>query len=683
MRRPSRRLQQPLPRGPRRRSEDPSLEASRRFLDLLGFHPSAEAARLARATRLIQTGHALEVELTLGELATSDNSVVAGTACLQLAKMYVDLGRVDLAAAQYERLQTNFAQTMLTDGKSGAEWAQWGTKQMLLQDYLAGSGFAGGKVKVVTKSPNAVNATGFNTTPYPVQFTDVRGAASRDLRVGYIMQMGQLRVRPSGNQNAITIPLRTTRGSEAGFSAVSNILPGRMSGHSALISNGVSVLAVDLLRRPRGAGDAILWQLEVSELERGIRQSFSRSVTNPMQSNAVTNNFIAVPTLPAGPITSRGVGLLRGKQLLCVDAMTGKTVWERSGIEPGSELFGDEQVLVVALAKSDDCLVLSMVDGSTLDRRKIDKFENRWAICGRNVLAWERVSSALRLRLYDATGQVKSLWTEQFPNGSKGTLIGTDELAVVTPDGTFTVVSLKSGEVLVKSQILPETRLDGIIVHKSMGQYTVMVHSLKVDSSPSSQYAPISLASVAGPKVNGPLYGIDAKSGKMVWQVPAQVEQQGWLIDQPLDQPVLLFGKNQIANRQGNRAGGTCSIMAIDRRDGSLICELPSFAGTAINYEVNYDRSKQELSLKLMSASQEEREVKFQFTSEPAPPQPPAQTGTTSSLAPGRPRGNSEGVFGAILGAINRTQKTKDGSDEPEEEGDGAAKEDPFGGPFK
>jgi len=150
----------------------------------------------------------------------------------------------------------------------------------------------------------------------------------------------------------------------------------------------------------------------------------------------------------------------------------------------------------------------------------------------------------------------------------------------------------------------------------------------------------------------------------------------------------MLFGKNQLNNSQrSGRAGGNCTILAIDRRDGSLIAEFPAFTNAAQNYEVNYDRVKREVVLKLM-ASQEEREIHFQFTSEPAPPQPPAQLGSLSSLAPGRVRGN-EGVFGAILGAINRTQKA--GEEKPAEAGDDpfgpdeedGEQKDPFGNPFK
>lgn len=667
---------------------DPGPDASRRFLDLLAFHPSAEPVRQARAARLIQAGNALELELVLGELAHGSNAVVAGQSCWQLAKMYADLGRLDLSMEQYQRLQSQFADVVVAEGKTGADIAREAMSLPALLELQNQSRIEAGKVLVTTKPSAASNTATFNVAPYPVQLSDVRGAVSRDLRVGYVMQQNQLYVRPAGGQHVTKILLPTPRGNDAGFTPTSNVLPGRLAGHAMVVCNGRNVLAVDLLRRPRSTRDAVMWQLEISEQDQSMQGRITRPISNPLLSTPLTPNFIQVPVNAAGPITSRGIAILRGKQLLCVDALTGKTLWERSGIDLQSELLGDENRVVVALGKTDDCLVLSMVDGSVLDRRKIDKAENRLAISGRNVLAWERVASALRLRLYDAAGPSKPIWTEQIPNGSKGAMVGNDELAVLMPDGNFLVVSLASGQVLVKTMLQPETRLESLLVHKSMGQYTVLVNSVRPDSSPASQYIGLSLSNIASPKVNGPVYGIDAKSGSMVWQVPAHIEHQAFLVDQPLDQPVMLFGKNQLNNSQrSGRAGGNCTILAIDRRDGSLIAEFPAFTNAAQNYEVNYDRVKREVVLKLM-ASQEEREIHFQFTSEPVPPQPPAQLGSLSSLAPGRIRGN-EGVFGAILGAINRTQKA--GEEKPAEVGDdpfGPGEEDedqkdPFGNPFK
>ena len=67
---------------------------------------------------------------------------------------------------------------------------------------------------------------------------------------------------------------------------------------------------------------------------------------------------------------------------------------------------------------------------------------NALSTCGRNVLAWEEKNAAVTLHLYDAWNQDHVLYHHQFARGSRGQLIDGEEVAVLEPNGQFTVVSL-------------------------------------------------------------------------------------------------------------------------------------------------------------------------------------------------------------------------------------------------
>src|SRR5439155_8319011 len=162
---------------------------------------------------------------------------------------------------------------------------------------------------------------------------------------------------------------------------------------------------------------------------------------------------------------------------------TGASLWERSSGAQGdipqqAEIFGDEEVLVIADArldiKAEEALVLSAIDGSVIGKRKIDPAERRWATHGRRVLAWEDKNSVVTVRLYDASSEGRTVWSRQVARGSRGCIIDGEELAILEPAGEFTVVSLETGKVHFSAPLQSESSLAWIQVVRSEGQYLLL-----------------------------------------------------------------------------------------------------------------------------------------------------------------------------------------------------------------
>ena len=59
-----------------------------------------------------------------------------------------------------------------------------------------------------------------------------------------------------------------------------------------------------------------------------------------------------------GPVNDEGVCFQRLHDLICVDPLSGKTLWVRKGLGIGNDLFGDGELLFVAPPGESDTMVL-------------------------------------------------------------------------------------------------------------------------------------------------------------------------------------------------------------------------------------------------------------------------------------------------------------------------------------
>src|SRR5262249_7186069 len=154
-----------------------------------------------------------------------------------------------------------------------------------------------------------------------------------------------------------------------------------------------------------------------------------KTVMNPLSgSRSIPYDQTNRVNFNVAPLQGVGFCFQRGRQLVCVDPLTGQSLWERGPIPPQVEIFGDEELIFVADPSGDDTRVLSAIDGTLLEKRKIARAERRWTTHGRRVLAWDQVGNALKIRLYDAFQQGEDLWSRQVAEGSRGCIIDGEEL---------------------------------------------------------------------------------------------------------------------------------------------------------------------------------------------------------------------------------------------------------------
>ncbi len=625
------------------------------FVDFFRFHPLAAEGQLELAQRYVEGGKVLEAELAIGELATHAEPLIAARANAILAATYEAAGRFELARERYEKLGDKYSAVVCFQGKTGKDLADEAALRQNIQRQMASRIWPTGNVEAKVADLQGTGA-GFSTYRYLVPISEFRGAASRGLRGQISPSEAVFRSFDSTGRLVSTTSL-TRNGQQV---IASNQSTGKSVGHLMLVSTGGEILAVDALRIRAGITiDGMLWRKDTTDGDpnlRGSRIGYATRAANGnplLPSNFRSNIQIDRGQGTIGAISSLGITYLRGRQLVCVEALSGRVLWERSGIEAGSDVFGDEQKVVVIAPGEKSAFVYSAIDGTLLDRRMVDPQDRRWTTCGRNVLAWEAgEGKVVHLRLYDATNQGVGLWSKDVNLPTKGFIVDGEELALLEPSGEFTVISLQTGKKIMSAKVDLEPELQSIAVVASRGQYLLATSQPQTGEASGVTAFPLQNGGPAGAPVHGKVYAFDRATGAAQWQTPAFVSQHALPPDQPTESPVLVFVRRKNTSRGTGATSNVSSLLCLDRRDGSVVFEEDAFLGVASNCDTVCDRENRTVSIHVTGDSS--RTLTLKFTDNPAPPRPPAQLGMMSSRSLGEQRGTMVDVAADVFRALNQ-----------------------------
>jgi hypothetical protein len=283
-----------------------------------------------------------------------------------------------------------------------------------------------------------------------------------------------------------------------------------------------------------------------------------------------------------------------------------------------------------------------------LEKRKIERAERRWITHGRRVLAWDQTARTIKVRLYDAwTGE--DHFAREVADGSRGTIIAGEELAILEPSGQFTLVSLATGKVRFAAPLEPERSLSWIGVFRASDQYLLLASQENNDGTAGVVVQPLNNAGNQQVRMHGRVYAFSAASGKLQWQVPAFIANHCLPADQPSESPLLFFVRNRT---DASSAAPNASVLALDRRTGRIVYENDGAAPQSVSCDIVADPLKQTVTLSLLG--QATKSLLFQLTNKPIPPQPPAQTGNLASSSAGQPPGKADRSIGAAIELLQR-----------------------------
>ena len=578
--------------------------ALRRYVRYFGSEAGGDKARQALAQRLNAETDLLEKAALLRELAAGESKTQQAAATLRLAQLFAQAGKAQEAAHYYRNLGESFPDVEI-EGKSGKDWlaslpeADPVVRLLNAPEQSWPVGMVESKVeaKVVanTRTYSINLGEGPNTIEPQVTFHWDQTRQAVVARDGLGRDLWQLAVQELGGaRNYYVNP---------------NLIMGKMHGHVLYLSLGHELVAIDTLGL--GGSPRILWRENLTESLPGLNGRPSYGIrTRQVRQPWGTRKFYAAdaygrPLGTLGPVTDSYLCFQRGKEVLALAPLTGEVLWKRSGLEAGSTIFGDEELIFIAGPSETTAKVFRASDGQQLGTRRIPAADRIMTSLGRRLLTWN-FSGKTIVKLQDPF-KGEDVWRMEFDAGSSGYYIDNQGLAVLQRDGRFVVMRLPDGKLEIDTKLQVDPALNDMYVIRTPDQYLLLTDSAQHRDATISYVNPIP-GGTNNPVVNGPVYAFDRATGKQLWSTP--VIGQAVLLDQPSDLPILVFAAHRY-RRVGNHGDTRYAVTCLDKRNGRLIFEKEE-PGSISDFVVTGSYAENQVHLNLMRY-----QVTMQLTDKP------------------------------------------------------------------
>jgi outer membrane protein assembly factor BamB len=654
----------------------------RRFTRCFAGHAAAIAGEQRLAEKLLAAGDMLAAEEIWLRQAGDKDRATQGAAVAALAAVLSKSGLPGEAGPWYARLAGEFADQLCRDGKTGRqlarEWAAARTNVALDST----SQWPMGRVFVEKGPRQAPRQDRLNRYYSPLAFRGAMGPMLADVKLAIDREQHIVVGRDSLGRDLFSISLVPPSAVAGDIDPLSCHV--RTFGHVVYLSTGSQIYALGTLGARRGAKrdtgrfglaatpgknePRVLWKQDIIDPTPAEEFRFvERSSENRQQLTTAWGEIRYYPWSPEGrPIgllsgaTPAGVCFQREGDLVCVDPLHGTTRWTTKNVPAGCDLWGDETHLFAAQPSRSEALVFRAVDGEPLGTRRVPTTEQRLTTIGRRVVMWGRVNDNLQVGLFDPwTGEY--VWEHSVRPGARAQRMGDDELAIFEPEGRFVVLSLADGRIRTDQQLLAEPRgadgkplLQSIHVFQDAKRLILVTNRNAVTDRAGD--GRIASGGTAAPLVTGRVYALDSATGQPQWLMPAEVQDQGLLLHQPRDLPVLAFVR-QVDDRAGRREA---EILCLDRQSGRTAARVSIDRTSASGVTVTADSQRRIVRFAFAAQT-----VLLHFTSLPQPPEAPAQIDEYEFSQESDPRKRAVSDFFKELGRTIVAPPEAD--DEPEE----------------
>jgi outer membrane protein assembly factor BamB len=381
---------------------------------------------------------------------------------------------------------------------------------------------------------------------------------------------------------------RNTLGDDVFHLAVDPASPSRQSrdinlvhaarlGHLLYVALGGQIMAIDSRQDRQNAEVDLLWPSQspegiardVAHPRRGLMANEGRVKRPPLyhafgRKRLAGAQSVAIGSL--GPVTPRGVVFQDDNEIKCVDPLTGVTLWARTDVPPGCELFGDGELVIAADVSSDVAYTLRLTDGQLLEKRERPKPE--WLLtAGRNVAQLTSARGNRSLLTVTDVWQQKTLYQTELPGNARFSVIEPNALAVLEPSGQFRVVDVQSGKLAIDEKLDAIPDLQAIYTMRA-GDELYMFATGPVQSQFRSIGQPLPFDF---PLINGPVYAFSIKTGKSLWTSPAKLRNRGIVLSEPPELPFLVFVERQTTRDAAAGGGAQLRVLCLDKRTGGTV----------------------------------------------------------------------------------------------------------------
>jgi hypothetical protein len=299
------------------------------------------------------------------------------------------------------------------------------------------------------------------------------------------------------------------------------------------------------------------------------------------------------------------VCLLAETGLVALDPSTGKLLWCRGDVAPGSAVYGDaSHLLLIEPSQSGEqrTRCFRAADGREIMLPDAGKTpEGRVAILGTRLLLHESGEDAEILKLHDVvTGT--DVWEQKFPAGA--TLlhnVDTTLTGMVDHDGQVRICDAASGKVLLQPRLDPQHLENAAAVHLTGDRnlFLILIQRKLPDNIPQSGPNMSWETGVRTLSVNGQIYAFDRESGKLRWRFFAP--QAAIVLDSMQDLPFLVltsrYQQPLTSSLLLQSPQDFCQVRVIDKKTGKRLYDEKDLQGAPPFHTWHMDFEKRTLEL--------------------------------------------------------------------------------------
>jgi outer membrane protein assembly factor BamB len=300
------------------------------------------------------------------------------------------------------------------------------------------------------------------------------------------------------------------------------------SGHLLAVSTGTEFSVFDI----RDPSPRRLWKKSL--VSRNEVELFQMRRFHPLGSTVLYSGSSPVGSVDF--LNSHCLVYRTGSTLRVVSATTGETIWTRDRIPPDALIFGDELLLCVAAVRNAHCQLFDLRSGRLVQEHFEIPLNGLLATAGTDVIVRQNRGVTHLVTRFDMRSG-EATWKYEIPNSAVVRPTKDGRLVELHLDGQIVFREQSSGKVVIDVQGEKQSIPGIFYLHETPTEYVVFTATRQ--RSFQSRVRPLNLQGSRQDNVEGPAYGIDRRTGKILWTT--EIEPQYFAAAQPSALPFVVL----------------------------------------------------------------------------------------------------------------------------------------------
>ena len=238
--------------------------------------------------------------------------------------------------------------------------------------------------------------------------------------------------------------------------------------------------------------------------------------------------------------------------LKAVDPLSGELLWQREDLILGSEIFGDEEYVVVKAPFKDQMRVYRAIDGSFVANRILPINAIRTPVrrqlgdWGRLIPVYEESDDGNRFAMYDPVLDALT-WSFGLDEPTVWTTVDGENIAFLSASGEFTIINAQSSRKIISAQV-PIKKFPKSLKVLTREKHWILCPGNGPPDFSYFSYPSSPATSTVEATLDGNVIAVNRETGQVSWTV--EVENQKFVTQIPSAWPILFFAARRTAEIQ-------------------------------------------------------------------------------------------------------------------------------------